>query len=90
MKPLAPADLDAALRALPHWSLRDGKLYRELVFADFRAAFGEMTRIALLAEARGHHPEWWNSYKTLRVWLTTHDAGGISAKDVELARAIGA
>ncbi|MEZ5964725.1 MAG: 4a-hydroxytetrahydrobiopterin dehydratase [Planctomycetota bacterium] len=90
MKLLAPSELDAALRTLPHWSLRTDKLFRELVFADFAAAFSEMTRIALLAEARQHHPEWWNSYRTLRVWLTTHDAGGITEKDIELAHAIGA
>lgn len=90
MKRLTEHDLDAELRSLPHWRLADGKLHRELKVADFRAAFTEMTRIALVAEAMNHHPEWWNSYGVLRIWLTTHDAGGVTTKDIELARAIGA
>jgi 4a-hydroxytetrahydrobiopterin dehydratase len=89
-KRLSEQDLAAALRSLPSWKIADGKLFRELTFPDFVAAFAEMTRIALAAQTRDHHPEWWNSYRTVRVWLTTHDAGGISAKDVELARVIGA
>jgi len=90
MHVLNDQELAAALRSLPHWRVVEGKLHRELTFPDFRAAFAEMTRIALAAEAMNHHPEWWNVYRTLRVWLHTHDASGITGKDVELARVIGA
>lgn len=90
MQRLADSELQAALAALPSWRLDGGKLYRELTFADFRSAFAFMTQVALAAEAMGHHPEWWNSYRTVRVWLTTHDAGGVTAHDTALARAIGA
>lgn len=85
---LTPPELAAALQDLPRWRIVDGRLHREWKFADFRAAFAFMTRVALAAEAQDHHPEWWNSYATLRVWLWTHDAGGITAADVTLARAI--
>lgn len=87
---LTDQELAAALRSLPSWKIDQGKLYRELSFPDFKAAFAEMTRIATAAEAMNHHPEWWNTYRTVRVWLTTHDAGGITVKDLELARVIGA
>lgn len=85
---LADADIAARLQTLPQWQLRDGKLYRRLQFANFVAAFGCMTRIALLAERQDHHPEWFNVYGTLEIWLTTHDAGGISERDFKLAAAI--
>ncbi len=87
---LTAAELDAALTALPGWRNIDGKLHREWKFGDFRAAFAFMTKVALAAEAQDHHPEWWNSYATVRVWLWTHDAGGITAADVALASAIDA
>lgn len=80
----------AGLEQLPQWSLRDGKLYRALKFNDFVAAFGFMTRVALLAEKMDHHPEWTNVYNTVEVSLTTHDAQGISTRDLMLARAINA
>lgn len=89
-KALDPAALDAALEGLSHWSLDDGKLFRELRFADFNEAFGFMTRVALVAEKLDHHPEWSNVYATVRIHLTTHDAGGISELDLEVARAIDA
>lgn len=85
---LTPAELDTAISALPEWSLRDGKLRREFTFADFVTAFGFMTRVAMLAEKANHHPEWFNVYNTVRIDLSTHDVGGISGLDVELARAI--
>jgi 4a-hydroxytetrahydrobiopterin dehydratase len=74
------------LASVPGWTLRAGKLHREWVFADFVEAFGFMTRAALVAEALNHHPEWSNVYKTVRIDLTTHDAGGISELDFALAR----
>ena len=72
------------------WQLVDGKLQRTFVFTDFVAAFGFMTRVALLAEKMDHHPEWFNVYNRVRVELTTHDVGGISTRDFELAAAMDA
>ncbi|MCA8926358.1 MAG: 4a-hydroxytetrahydrobiopterin dehydratase [Planctomycetes bacterium] len=86
--PLDDAALEAALAKLPGWSRREGKLHWEHRFRDFVQAFGFMTRVALLAERANHHPEWFNVYGTVRIALVTHDAGGITAKDVALAREI--
>ena len=83
---LDAAGIEAALAELDGWSLDEGKLFREFRFADFNEAFGFMSRAALVAEKRDHHPEWFNVYATVRVHLTTHDAGGITTLDVELAR----
>lgn len=83
----------AALRTtLPHWAPAPGKdaIRREFKFADFSAAWGFMTRVALLAEKHDHHPDWSNVWNTVRIELTTHDAGGLSGKDVRLAQAIDA
>ena len=74
------------LRDLKGWSLQNGKLYKEFVFEDFTEAFGFMTKAALHAEKMNHHPEWLNVYNRLSVYLTTHDAGGITANDIKLAR----
>jgi 4a-hydroxytetrahydrobiopterin dehydratase len=68
----------------------DAKLERRLRFADFQTAFGFMTSVALAAEQMNHHPEWFNVYATVRIQLTTHDAGGISAKDLHLAERVDA
>ncbi len=87
-KPLSPDELAAAVEALPSWSVVDGKLHRDLSFPDFVHAFGFMASVALVAEARNHHPEWSNVYASVVVDLTTHDAGGITAKDTALARTI--
>ncbi len=76
------------LVALENWSLHQGKLRRELRFADFNQAFGFMTRVALIAEALGHHPEWSNVWNRVDIELSTHDVGGISDKDFDLARRI--
>lgn len=65
-------------------------LFRGLLFADFAQAFGWMARVALIAEKRDHHPEWANVYHRVDIWLTTHDCGGVSRRDVELARIINA
>jgi len=87
---LSDAERDAALAGLPGWSLRaDGlAITREFVFADFGAAFSFMTRVALQADRADHHPEWSNVYNRVSITLTTHDAGGLSARDVALARFI--
>lgn len=82
---LDEAEIDRRLRALPQWSVRDGKLHREYRFADFVSAFGFMASVALVAEAMNHHPEWFNVYQTVRVDLVTHDAGGITESDLALA-----
>ena len=89
---LTEAERDEALAALPGWRLRDDGLAieRELRFADFNEAFGFMTRVALLADKHDHHPEWSNVYNRVAITLTTHDAGGLSARDVAMARAIDA
>ena len=89
----APTKLDdeaisRELATLSGWTRQGDKLYREYRFADFVAAFGFMASVALVAERMGHHPEWFNVYHTVRVHLTTHDAGGISAADFALARAM--
>jgi 4a-hydroxytetrahydrobiopterin dehydratase len=82
---LSDAELHAALETLPGWSLAEGKLYREFVFDDFVAAFAFMSAVALCAERANHHPEWFNVYSRVRVWLTTHDAGGLTRRDTDLA-----
>ncbi|MEO0479175.1 MAG: 4a-hydroxytetrahydrobiopterin dehydratase [Planctomycetota bacterium] len=74
-----------ALERLDGWSIENGKLHSEFVFRDFREAFGFMAQIATAAEAMNHHPEWFNVYKTVRVHLTTHDAGGLTELDIALA-----
>jgi 4a-hydroxytetrahydrobiopterin dehydratase len=78
----------AAVADLPSWSLADGKLRRELRFADFSEALAFVVRVGIEAEKRGHHPELTNVYSRVTIDLTTHDAGGITDKDVDLARAI--
>lgn len=89
---LSPAEIEALLAASPAWCLRsDGKaISRDLVFADFNAAFGFMTRVAMVAEKADHHPEWSNVYNRVSITLTTHDADGLSARDAAMARAIDA
>lgn len=81
-------ELKEALRTLPGWTIEDGKLHREYRFRDFVEAWGFMCSAALIVQSLDHHPEWFNVYHTVRVNLTTHDAGGITARDVELARAM--
>jgi 4a-hydroxytetrahydrobiopterin dehydratase len=88
---IAKLDTDEVTRLLaqlPGWTLEGGKLHREYRFANFIEAFGVMTSVALIAERMDHHPEWFNVWNTVRVDLTTHDAGGITTKDFELAAAM--
>lgn len=71
------------------WQEIDNKLYRKFEFRDFVAAFGFMTQVALLAEKQNHHPTWTNTYNTLEIWLTSHDAGNtVTDRDKKLAAAI--
>ncbi len=83
---LDDAGLRAALTELPHWTLVNGKLHRELRFPDFAHAFGFMASVALAAESMNHHPEWSNVYNRVVVDLVTHDAKGVTSLDLELAR----
>ncbi|MDE2595865.1 MAG: 4a-hydroxytetrahydrobiopterin dehydratase [Sphingomonadales bacterium] len=87
---LTDAERSSALAALPLWTLRDDGLAisRSFRFADFVEAFGFMARAAILAEKADHHPEWFNVYNRVDVTLTTHDAGGLSLRDVDMARAM--
>ena len=80
----------AALARLKGWSEVHGRdaIAKKFVFADFNAAFGFMTRVALVAEKLDHHPEWFNVYKTVEVTLSTHDAGGLTERDLKLADAM--
>lgn len=79
-------EIQQALADLGSWTIVDGKLHREYRFRDFVQAFGFMTQAALLAERAAHHPEWFNVYNRVVVDLTTHEAGGITHKDLDLAR----
>jgi 4a-hydroxytetrahydrobiopterin dehydratase len=89
-RPLSPEAIKAAQAALPGWQVRQGRLVREFRFADFSQAFAFMTRVALLAERLDHHPDWSNAYNRVTIELSTHDAGGLTELDFELARQIGA
>jgi 4a-hydroxytetrahydrobiopterin dehydratase len=80
--------IEQRLLKYSHWELKDNKLYRRLVFEDFVHAFGFMTQVAIVAEKLNHHPEWANVYKTIDIYLTTHDAEGVSEKDFSLLEKI--
>jgi 4a-hydroxytetrahydrobiopterin dehydratase len=86
--PLSAAEIEELAASLPTWTLVAGKLQRQFVFADFSEAFGFMARVALLAETLGHHPDWSNIWNRVSIALTTHDTGGLTNLDVELARQI--
>ena len=85
---LPPATINKKLRELDNWCLSDNKLQRKFVFEDFVEAFGFMSRVALLSETMNHHPEWSNVYNQVEIYLTTHDAGGITENDFALAEQI--
>jgi 4a-hydroxytetrahydrobiopterin dehydratase len=89
---LAAAARKAALGELSGWSEVPGReaIGRTFTFRDFNEAFGFMSRVALVAEKHDHHPEWKNVYRTVEVVLATHDAGGVTALDIDLARAMNA
>jgi len=88
--PLTAEQRAALPQRLPQWQLHGDKLRRELRFADFVEAFGFMAKVALIAEAMGHHPEWSNVWNRVVIELTTHDTGGLSNLDLELAARIDA
>ena len=90
MSKLPIDDLRAALKRLPDWRLVEGReaITRKYQFVDFDAAFAFMTRVALLAAKTDHHPEWFNVYNKIDVTLATHDASGVTQKDIDLATAM--
>ncbi|MDQ0248271.1 4a-hydroxytetrahydrobiopterin dehydratase [Sphingomonas kyeonggiensis] len=83
---------EESLAALPDWTWEPGRdaITRKFVFKDFNQAFGFMTRVALLADKADHHPEWSNVWNKVDILLTTHDAGGLSTRDIQMAQAIDA
>lgn len=89
---LSQAEREDALEGLPEWDYQDGRdaITRRFTFDDFSQAFAFMTQVALLAEKADHHPEWSNVWNRVDILLTTHDAGGLSGRDIELAQAIDA
>jgi 4a-hydroxytetrahydrobiopterin dehydratase len=88
--PLSDTEIAAALAGLPGWTRAPGRsaIVKKFQFADFNQASG-LSRVALLAESQNHHPEWFNVWNRVEITLSTHDAGGHSARDVKLAQAIG-
>ena len=92
MEPLAKHERDSALAEVPSWSMVNDRdaIERHFQFDDFNAAFGFMTRVALLAEQQNHHPEWFNVWNRVHIVLSTHDAGGLSIRDIQLAKDIDA
>jgi 4a-hydroxytetrahydrobiopterin dehydratase len=82
---LEEKEIRERLAHLPGWDLVQGKLHRSFLFEDFARAFGFMTAVALVAERANHHPDWSNVYSRVTIDLTTHDAGGVTDRDFELA-----
>ena len=87
---LTEAQISEAVPSLDGWQLRNGKLHREYKFRNFVEAWGFMLRVALVAEKMNHHSEWFNVWNTVRIDLSAHEAGGLSSRDVELAKEINA
>ena len=87
---LTETQIAEAVASLDGWQLRDGKLHREFKFKNFVEAWGFMSRVALLAEKMNHHPDWFNVWNTVRIALSTHEVGGLSNSDSELATKINA
>lgn len=82
---LSDGEIETFLGTRPAWTIVDGKLHRELHFGDFAEAFAFMTRVAIHAEKLDHHPEWSNVWNRVTIDLVTHDAGGLTELDIELA-----
>lgn len=82
---LSQSDIQNAIPSLSGWSIVNGKLHKTFKFKDFTEAFGFMSKVAIAAEKMDHHPEWSNVYNTVKIDLTTHDASGITQKDIDLA-----
>jgi 4a-hydroxytetrahydrobiopterin dehydratase len=82
---LSESDIDEELKKLSGWNIKNEKLHKEFQFNNFNQAFGFMTRAAMEIEKMNHHPEWFNVYNRITIDLTTHDAGGITNNDINLA-----
>jgi 4a-hydroxytetrahydrobiopterin dehydratase len=85
---LSDEQIRSELASISGWSVKNGKLHKDFVFASFIDAFGFMTKASLHIEKMNHHPEWFNVYNKLSVDLTTHDAGGITKNDIDLAKTL--
>ena len=85
---LTEEQIKKELASLTGWSVVNGKLHKDFVFQDFIEAFGFMSRAAIHVEKMNHHPEWFNVYNKIKVDLVTHDAGGITQNDINLARTL--
>ena len=90
MMRLSELEIEEELKQLSEWSVKNDKLHKEFKFDNFNQAFGFMTRAAMEIEKMNHHPEWFNVYNRITIELTTHDAGGITKNDVNLARILNA
>lgn len=88
MEKMNENEINTALRELQGWSYKNGSITKSFKFKDFKEAFSTMTRIAFECEAQNHHPNWENVYNTLNIALNTHDAGGVTQKDIALAKSI--
>lgn len=86
--PLQEKEIHAQLADLPGWQYDGRFISKNFVFADFTAAFAFMVRVAFIAESMGHHPDWSNVYRSVKIQLRTHDADGITALDMEMAKRI--
>ncbi|MDF0718087.1 4a-hydroxytetrahydrobiopterin dehydratase [Muricauda sp. 334s03] len=88
MKKLNTNEIEKNLKKLSGWSLNDDMIEKSFTFKDFKEAFSVMTHIAFVCEKQNHHPNWENAYNSLTIKLSTHDAGGITQKDIDLAKTI--
>lgn len=89
MKPLSEAEIKEHLKTLDGWQFEENRIGKTFEFSNFKEALTFMVRVGFEAEAQGHHPEWYNVYKTVAIQLSTHDADGkVTDKDIKLARAI--
>lgn len=88
MSKLTNEEIEKHLKKLPEWEYADHAIHTEYEFTNFKDCFSAMSRIAFECEALNHHPDWTNSYNVLSISLSTHDAGGVTSKDIKLALAI--
>lgn len=88
MKKLNTNEIEEALKNLSGWTLKDDMIEKSFTFKDFKEAFSVMTHIAFECEQQNHHPNWENVYNNLTIKLSTHDAGGVTQKDIDLAKTI--
>jgi len=88
MEPLQKEEIEKAIQNLDGWEYNENAIHTKIEFKNFKETFSAMTRIAFEAEAQAHHPEWTNVYNQLEISLSTHDAGGVTQKDIEMATTI--